>query len=93
MHVLLCYRNETGDKSRDTATIMTIEGRMFPVDVHYALDPVPDYVKATVETVMKIHRIAKDGDVLCFLTGQEEVKNLNNPNTMYAELQVFCANL
>ena len=60
---------------------MTIEGRMFPVDVHYALDPVPDYVKATVETVMKIHRIEKEGDVLCFLTGQEEVKNLRNPKT------------
>lgn len=34
------------------------------------LSPVPDYVKATVETVMKIHETEDDGDVLAFLTGQ-----------------------
>lgn len=32
--------------------------------------PVPDYVKATVETVLKIHDAEEDGDVLAFLTGQ-----------------------
>lgn len=32
--------------------------------------PVPDYVKATVETVLKIHETEDDGDVLAFLTGQ-----------------------
>ena len=32
--------------------------------------PVPDYVKATVDTVMKIHRSEKEGDILAFLTGQ-----------------------
>lgn len=32
--------------------------------------PVPDYVKSTVETVMKIHQTEGDGDVLAFLTGQ-----------------------
>lgn len=35
-----------------------------------ALSPVPDYVKATVETVLKIHETEDDGDVLAFLTGQ-----------------------
>lgn len=34
------------------------------------LSPVPDYVKATVETVVKIHEADEDGDVLAFLTGQ-----------------------
>lgn len=32
--------------------------------------PVPDYVKATVETVIKLHEADEDGDVLAFLTGQ-----------------------
>ena len=31
--------------------------------------PLPDYVKATVDTVMKIHFNEKEGDVLAFLTG------------------------
>lgn len=34
------------------------------------LSPVPDYVKATVETVIKLHEADEDGDVLAFLTGQ-----------------------
>lgn len=36
----------------------------------FALSPVPDYVKATVETVLKIHETEDDGDILAFLTGQ-----------------------
>ncbi|KAK3085550.1 hypothetical protein FSP39_005176 [Pinctada imbricata] len=68
--------NETKDTSKDTASILTVEGRNFPVDVHYTLDPVPDYLKCTVETIVKIHEDEKEGDVLAFLTGQEEVENV-----------------
>lgn len=41
------------------------------------LSPVPDYVKATVETVVKIHEADEDGDVLAFLTGQVTVLLFN----------------
>ncbi|XP_046552871.1 probable ATP-dependent RNA helicase DHX35 [Haliotis rubra] len=68
--------NETEEPLNDTATILTVEGREFPVDVHYLLDPHPDYLKATVETVMKIHFNQPAGDVLAFLTGQEEVQRV-----------------
>ncbi len=68
--------NNSGDPEKDTAAILTVEGRMFPVDVHYAIDPVPDYIKATVETVMKIHHGEKDGDILAFLTGLDEVETV-----------------
>ncbi|KAK3610344.1 hypothetical protein CHS0354_029813 [Potamilus streckersoni] len=69
-------RNDSKDESKDTAGILTIEGRMFPVDVHYCLDPFPNYVKGTVETVIKIHHNEQSGDVLAFLTGQEEVETV-----------------
>lgn len=36
----------------------------------YLFSPVPDYIKSTVETVMKIHQTEGDGDILAFLTGQ-----------------------
>nr|CAD7591847.1 unnamed protein product [Timema genevievae] len=36
-------------------------------------EPVPDYVKAVVDTVLKIDTNEPTGDVLAFLTGQEEV--------------------
>jgi ATP-dependent RNA helicase DDX35 len=67
--------NESNDPSKDTAAILTVQGRQFPVEQYYSLDPVPDYVKASVETVLKIHRNEDFGDVLVFLTGQEEVQN------------------
>ncbi|XP_043566662.1 probable ATP-dependent RNA helicase DHX35 [Chiloscyllium plagiosum] len=66
--------NETKDPSKDTCAILTVEGRTFPVDIFYTLSPVPDYVKATVDTVTKIHQNEGDGDILAFLTGQEEVE-------------------
>lgn len=40
----------------------------------FVLSPVPDYVKATVETVLKIHETEDDGDVLAFLTGQVSIR-------------------
>ncbi|KAM5220347.1 putative ATP-dependent RNA helicase DHX35 isoform 2-T2 [Hipposideros larvatus] len=69
-------QNETSDPTMDTCVILTVEGRTFPVDIFYLQSPVPDYIKSTVETVMKIHQTEGDGDVLAFLTGQEEVETV-----------------
>uniref|UniRef100_A0A673V3M1 RNA helicase n=1 Tax=Suricata suricatta TaxID=37032 RepID=A0A673V3M1_SURSU len=69
-------QNETSDPTRDTCVILTVEGRTFPVDILYLQSPVPDYIKSTVETVMKIHQTEGDGDILAFLTGQEEVETV-----------------
>ncbi|KAK6185965.1 hypothetical protein SNE40_008091 [Patella caerulea] len=68
--------NETNNPENDTAAILTIEGREYPVDIHYTIDPVPNYLKSSVETVMKIHLTEKPGDVLVFLTGQDEVQKV-----------------
>nr|XP_045013680.1 probable ATP-dependent RNA helicase DHX35 isoform X1 [Jaculus jaculus] len=67
-------QNETSDPTRDTCVILTVEGRTFPVDIFYLQSPVPDYIKSTVDTVVKIHQTEGDGDILAFLTGQEEVE-------------------
>lgn len=52
---------------------MTVEGRMYPVEVFYRQEPVPNYITSTVYTIMNIHKNEKPGDILAFLTGQEEV--------------------
>ncbi|ERE70445.1 putative ATP-dependent RNA helicase DHX35-like isoform 2 [Cricetulus griseus] len=69
-------QNETSDPARDTCVTLTVEGRTFPVDIFYLQSPVPDYIKATVDTVVKIHQTEGDGDILAFLTGQEEVETV-----------------
>lgn len=45
-----------------------------PIQIHYLLEPTPDYVTAAVTTVTELHREDVPGDVLVFLTGQEEVE-------------------
>ena len=52
------------------AAILSVEGRQYPVEILYSLDPIPDYVKGTVETAVKIHQNEREGDILAFLTGK-----------------------
>ncbi|KAJ3703886.1 hypothetical protein LUZ61_007591 [Rhynchospora tenuis] len=58
----------------DLAPIFTIPGRQFPVEIHYAKAPEPDYVCAAMKMVLQIHLRQPPGDILVFLTGQEEIE-------------------
>uniref|UniRef100_A0A0K0ECQ4 RNA helicase n=1 Tax=Strongyloides stercoralis TaxID=6248 RepID=A0A0K0ECQ4_STRER len=67
--------NETDDKNKDTATILSVEGRNYPVNLYYSKEPVPDYVIASVNTCINIHKNYGNGDILVFLTGMDEVND------------------
>ena len=54
-------------------TIINLEGRAYPVDIHYLTQPTEDYVEETVRTIFKIHANQQPGDILVFLTGREEI--------------------
>lgn len=53
--------------------ILYIPGRTFPVEVLYTKEPEFDYLDAALMTVMQIHLSEPQGDILVFLTGQEEI--------------------
>ncbi|CAO1614928.1 unnamed protein product [Sympodiomycopsis kandeliae] len=53
--------------------IFTIPGRTYPVEILYTKEPEPDYLDASLITVMQIHLSEPQGDILVFLTGQEEI--------------------
>ncbi|KAK0641328.1 putative pre-mRNA splicing factor [Cercophora newfieldiana] len=53
--------------------IFTIPGRTFPVEILYSREPESDYLDAALTTVMQIHLTEPAGDILLFLTGQEEI--------------------
>ena len=55
------------------APIFTIPGRTFPVEILYTREPETDYLDASMITIMQIHLSEPPGDVLLFLTGQEEI--------------------
>eukprot|EP00798_Chlamydomonas_sp_ICE-L_P020489 gene20489-27278_t len=60
-----------GAPSRSPA-IISIEGRTHDVEVHYLQQPTSDYVRCAVTTAVDIHKADLPGDILIFLTGQEE---------------------
>uniref|UniRef100_A0AC11EVH3 DEAH-box helicase 8 n=1 Tax=Ovis aries TaxID=9940 RepID=A0AC11EVH3_SHEEP len=55
------------------APIFTIPGRTYPVEILYTKEPETDYLDASLITVMQIHLTEPPGDILVFLTGQEEI--------------------
>ncbi|KAM7279154.1 hypothetical protein ACFE04_006288 [Oxalis oulophora] len=58
----------------DNAPIFKIPGRRFPVEIHYTKRPEPDHLDAAIVTVLQIHATEPPGDILVFLTGQEEIE-------------------
>lgn len=53
--------------------IFTIPGRTYPVEILYTKAPEADYMDAALITVMQIHLSEPEGDILLFLTGQDEI--------------------
>jgi pre-mRNA-splicing factor ATP-dependent RNA helicase DHX38/PRP16 len=51
-----------------------IPGRTFPVDIQFSRTPCEDYVDAAVKQVLAIHVSQGAGDILVFMTGQEDIE-------------------
>ncbi|KAJ2052142.1 Pre-mRNA-splicing factor ATP-dependent RNA helicase PRP16 [Coemansia sp. S16] len=56
------------------APVFTIPGRTFPVDIMFSKSPCEDYVDSAVRQVMTIHLSQSEGDILVFMTGQEDIE-------------------
>lgn len=54
--------------------VYKIPGRTFPVDVLYAKSVQEDYVDAAVRQALTIHMTLPAGDMLIFMTGQEDIE-------------------
>ncbi|BAT79705.1 hypothetical protein VIGAN_02262800 [Vigna angularis var. angularis] len=58
----------------DSAPIFRIPGRRYPVEINYTKAPEADYLDAAIVTSLQIHVTQPPGDILVFLTGQEEIE-------------------
>jgi len=56
------------------APCYTIPGRTFPVEIFHSKSPCEDYVDSTVKQVLQIHLSLPPGDILVFMTGQEDIE-------------------
>lgn len=57
------------------APLLTVSGRTFPVETFYTQEPETNYVEAAIRTVLMIHQAEDEGDILLFLTGEEEIED------------------
>nr|XP_053629982.1 pre-mRNA-splicing factor ATP-dependent RNA helicase DHX16-like [Cherax quadricarinatus] len=58
----------------DEAPIFRIPGRRYPVHIYYTRSPEANYIDAASVTILQIHITQHLGDILVFLTGQEEIE-------------------
>ena len=54
--------------------IFHIPGRTFPVDLMFAKNSIEDYVEGAVKQALTIHLSHPPGDILIFMTGQEDIE-------------------
>ncbi|KAI1106457.1 P-loop containing nucleoside triphosphate hydrolase protein [Jackrogersella minutella] len=57
------------------APLLAVPGRTFPVEIFYTPEPEKDYVEGAIRTVLQIHAGEDEGDILLFLTGEEEIED------------------
>lgn len=59
----------------NNAPFLPVPGRTHPVEIFYTPEPERDYVEAALRTVLQIHATEPEGDILLFLTGEEEIED------------------
>ena len=74
--VLQFFQGGGGLDGQIAGSILSVEGRMYPVDVLHLEEPAEDYVEKVVQTVFEIHAAEGEGDVLVFMTGREEIERV-----------------
>lgn len=57
------------------APLFKVPGRTHPVEVFFTQEPEPDYLEAAIRTALMVHRAEPPGDILLFLTGEEEIED------------------
>jgi ATP-dependent RNA helicase DDX35 len=67
-------QDSNGEIGGNTGRIISIEGRMYPVDTLFLESAAENYVERSVKTVFDIHLQEGEGDILIFLTGREEIE-------------------
>ncbi|KAL7623633.1 DEAH-box ATP-dependent RNA helicase prp43 [Parahypoxylon ruwenzoriense] len=67
------------------APLLAVPGRTFPVEIYYTPEPEKDYLEAAIRTVLQIHATEPEGDILLFLTGEEEIEDTCRKLTLEAD--------
>ncbi|XP_042502946.1 probable pre-mRNA-splicing factor ATP-dependent RNA helicase DEAH4 isoform X1 [Macadamia integrifolia] len=56
--------------------IVTVPGKLFPVEILYSKECPTSYIEASLKKALDIHVQEPEGDVLIFMTGQDDIEKL-----------------
>lgn len=68
------WTGETKKKKFWFPRVLTSTLAVHAVEILYTLEPEMDYLEAAINTVIQIHKSEPRGNVLVFLTGEEEIE-------------------
>lgn len=57
------------------APLLLIPGRSYPVEINHVKETPEDYVKKAIQVVLHTHTSNEQGDILLFLTGEDEIES------------------
>lgn len=80
-------------KKKGSVGVVTVEGRQYGVDVYYCEEAQEDVIDAACLTTLQIHESEPlPGDILVFLSGQEDIEALAELLNEYADLPTTTTN-
>ncbi|KAL0297086.1 UNVERIFIED_CONTAM: putative pre-splicing factor ATP-dependent RNA helicase DEAH4 [Sesamum radiatum] len=56
--------------------ILNVPGKLFPVEIQHSSERPKSYLEASLKTAIDIHVREPEGDVLIFMTGQDDIEKL-----------------
>ncbi|XP_058102259.1 probable pre-mRNA-splicing factor ATP-dependent RNA helicase DEAH4 isoform X1 [Magnolia sinica] len=56
--------------------VLTVPGKLFPVEVLYSRERPKSYIESSLKTALDIHIREPRGDVLIFMTGQDDIEKM-----------------
>ncbi|KAM7464724.1 hypothetical protein LguiA_032845 [Lonicera macranthoides] len=56
--------------------ILNVPGKLFPVEILYTSDTPKSYLESSLKTAIDIHVREPEGDILIFMTGQDDIEKL-----------------
>lgn len=68
---------EKFQKYFNDAPLLKVPGRMHPVEIYYSNEPEANYVDASVRTALELCEKEPPGDILIFLTGEDEIEEVS----------------
>lgn len=64
---------QDGEKDSNTVSVISLEGRTYPVDVMYLNEPTEDYIESAIKTVLDIHLKAHPSGHIVDLRNRREI--------------------